>query len=139
MFSSRVLIFFFCKIVNYAFSEASWCIESLDIFKIIPAWYLHIMIFQKNNFIKWKMTWKPWILSIFQWKLHFWVYYLVQNQNCNFLCIYIIIRIFYYMPSSLVMFLGKVIGSKMQFSLKNGQNRWFSGHFSLNKIVFWKN
>ena len=35
-----------------------------------------------------------------------------------------------------ILVLDKVIGSKMQFSLKNGQNQWFSGHFSLNKIVF---
>ena len=35
-----------------------------------------------------------------------------------------------------ILVLDKVIDSKMQFSLKNGQNLWFSGHFSLNKIVF---
>ena len=38
-----------------------------------------------------------------------------------------------------ILVLDKVIDSKMQFSLKNGQNWWFSGHFSLNKIVFLKN
>ena len=35
-----------------------------------------------------------------------------------------------------ILVLDKVIDSKMKFSLKNGQNRWFSGDFSLNKIVF---
>ena len=40
-----------------------------------------------------KMTWKPWIFSIFHWKLPFWVYYPIQNQNCNFCVLTVVDRL----------------------------------------------